>query len=142
MDTLETLIPSYIEFCKCQKMLDEKTLKAYSIDLKQFQKSIPASSVLQITPCTIESFISMLHQEYKPKTAKRKISSVKAFFHYLECKDIVKINPMNKVQTKFREPVTLPKIIPLHTIETFLSVMYKQKNSPAVNTRENVYYVI
>ena len=127
MDTLETLIPSYIEFCKCQKMLDEKTLKAYSIDLKQFQKSIPASSVLQITPCTIESFISMLHQEYKPKTAKRKISSVKAFFHYLECKDIVKINPMNKVQTKFREPVTLPKIIPLHTIETFLSVMYKQK---------------
>ena len=57
MDTLETLIPSYIEFCKCQKMLDEKTLKAYSIDLKQFQKSIPASSVLQITPCTIESFI-------------------------------------------------------------------------------------
>ncbi len=127
MDTLETLIPSYIEFCKCQKMLDEKTLKAYSIDLKQFQKSIPASSVLQITPCTIESFISMLHQEYKPKTAKRKISSVKAFFHYLECKDIVKINPMNKVQTKFRKPVTLPKIIPLHTIETFLSVMYKQK---------------
>ena len=84
MDTLETLIPSYIEFCKCQKMLDIKTLKAYSTDLKQFQKFVPASPVLQIKPCAIESFISMLHQAYKPKTAKRKISSVKAFFHYLE----------------------------------------------------------
>lgn len=127
METLETLIPSYIEFCKYQKRLDVKTLKAYRTDLKQFKEFIPANSVLEITPCTIEAFISILHQLYKPKTAKRKISSVKAFFHYLECKDIIKINPMNKVQTKFREPVILPKIIPLHNIEAILSVMYKQK---------------
>jgi integrase/recombinase XerD len=39
---------------------------------------------------------------------------------------MIETNPINKVQTKFREPVTLPKVIPLHTIETFLSAMYEQ----------------
>lgn len=32
------------------------------------------------------------------------------------------------MQVKFREPLILPKTIPLHIIETFLSSMYKQKD--------------
>lgn len=127
MNTLETITNHYLDFCKDQKRLDAKTIKAYRIDLKQFQKQIPVNSVAQITPDILEAFISTLHQTYKPKTSKRKIASIKAFFHYLECKDIIEINPIHKIQTKFREPITLPKIIPLHTIETFLSTMYQQK---------------
>lgn len=123
MDTLETIIANYLDFCQYQKRLDKKTLKAYKADLAQFTEVVG----LQITSSNIEKFISILHQTYKPKTAKRKIASLKAFFHYLEYKDIIETNPMNKIQTKFREPITLPKVIPLHTIETFLSVMYKQK---------------
>ena len=30
---------------------------------------------------------------------------------------------------KFREPVILPKTIPLHTVEVFLSTIYKQRNN-------------
>lgn len=123
MDALETIIKDYLGFCQYQKRLDEKTLKAYRTDLNQFKKFTGS----QTTTKAIETFISMLHQTCKPKTAKRKIASLKTFFHYLEYKDIISVNPMNKIQTKFREPVILPKTIPLHTIETFLSVMYKQK---------------
>ena len=36
MDTLETVINNYLEYCNSQKCLDEKTLKAYRIDLRQF----------------------------------------------------------------------------------------------------------
>ena len=61
-----------------------------------------------------------------PKTAKRKIASVKAFFHYLEYKDYIEVNPFNKIHIKFREPVILPKTIPLHTVETLLGTMYEQ----------------
>lgn len=60
-----------------------------------------------------------------PKTAKRKIASVKAFFHYLEYKDYIEVNPFNKIHIKFREPVILPKTIPLHTVETLLGTMYE-----------------
>ena len=71
----------------------------------------------------------MLHQAYKPKTVKRKIASLKAFFHYLEYRDLIEKNPFNKIQVKFREPVILPKTIPLHTVEVFLSTIYKQRNN-------------
>ncbi len=44
----------------------------------------------------------------------------------LEYKDYIDVNPFNKIQIKFREPAALPKIIPLHTVETFLLTMYHQ----------------
>lgn len=127
MNNLQLLISNYLEYCKTQKHLDEKTLKAYIIDLKQFSTLTSCKEITMITPNTLETHIAQLHQQYKPKTVKRKIASLKAFFHYLEYKDIIEHNPFNKIQVRFREPVILPKTIPLHTIETFLSIIYRQR---------------
>ena len=127
MNNLQLLISNYLEYCKTQKRLDEKTLKAYIIDLKQFSTLISCKEITMITTNTLETHIAQLHQQYKPKTVKRKIASLKAFFHYLEYKDIIEHNPFNKIQVRFREPVILPKTIPLHTIETFLSIIYRQR---------------
>lgn len=126
MDNLKILTENYLEYCKHQKRLNPKTLKAYRIDLRQFLKWLPSMDVSEITPHILETYIARLHQEYKPKTVKRKIASTKALFHYLEYKEMIAINPFNKIQVKFREPVILPKTIPLHTIEAFLSVIYEQ----------------
>lgn len=126
MNKLQTTIETYLEFCQFQKCLDKKTIKAYKIDLNQFCSHIYFDKLTDITPSALENFIIELHQMYKPKTAKRKIATLKAFFHYLEYKDIIKFNPFNKVNIKFREPVILPKTIPLYLIESLLSSMYKQ----------------
>lgn len=127
MNELQTLMESYLEYCKHQKRLDHKTLKAYRIDLRQFSEQISCTHVSDITPCVLENYIAKLHQQYKPKTVKRKIASIKALFHYFEYKEVIDINPFNKIQVRFREPVILPKTIPLHTVETFLSAIYKQR---------------
>lgn len=137
MTTLETLISGYLDFCQYQKRLDPKTLKAYRIDLRQFAEYLPVTSVSQITLEMLEAFIGTLHQTFRPKTSKRKIASLKAFFHYLEYRDFIEVNPFNKIHTKFREPVTLPKVIPLHTIETFLGTMYAKKNLAADGPQKN-----
>lgn len=129
MDTLETVINNYLEYCNSQKCLDEKTLKAYRIDLRQFSEQISIINITEITPKILEQYIARLHEQYKPKTVKRKIASVKALFHYLEYKDILDHNPFNKILIHFREPVILPKTIPLHTVETFLSTIYKQRKN-------------
>lgn len=126
MDNLHTLIENYLEYCNMQKRLDEKTLKAYRIDLKQFAVQLFSQDITQITPKTLEDYIAKLHQQYSPKTVKRKIASLKAFFRHLEYKDTISQNPFNKIQTRFREPVILPKTVPLHTVERFLSTIYKQ----------------
>lgn len=135
MENLQTLIDRYLEFCRLQKRLDAKTLKAYGIDLKQFRLRTGAEALEEITTETLEEFIASLHLAYRPRTAKRKIAALKAFCRYLEFRDILNENPFRKIQIRFREPVILPKTIPLYIVETFLSVMYGQKNS-AATTRQ------
>lgn len=129
MTTLDIFIKNYIKYCETQKRLDKKTLKAYKIDLRQFSEQISESEISYLTSAIIESYITKLHQQYAPKTVKRKLASLKAFFHYLEYKDFIIQNPFNKLQIKFREPITLPKTIPLHTIETLLNTAYKQHHT-------------
>lgn len=126
MNNLKQTITSYLNYCTHQKRLDSKTLSAYTTDLRQFSSSISVEDIASITPSIIESYLALSHQSYKPKTVKRKIASLKAFFHYLEYKDLIAANPFNKLQIKFREPVVLPKTIPLHTVELFLATIYRQ----------------
>ena len=127
MNHLQTQIADYLEYCKNQKRLDPKTIKAYQIDLRQFSEQIASVTIDDITPQLLETYIANLHDTYKPKTVKRKIAAVKAWFHYLEYRDLIMRNPFNKIQVKFREPVILPKTIPIHIVETFLSAIYQQK---------------
>lgn len=129
MNELQTHIMNYLNYCRTQKCLDKKTLKAYQIDLRQFTEYLPVSAPSQITPVELEKYIARLHQQYKPKTAKRKIASAKALFHYLEYKEIIDRNPFGKIQIRFREPVLLPKTIPLYTVEAFLSAIYQQRQN-------------
>lgn len=119
-------IKYYLEYCNLQKCLDQKTLKAYLIDLRQFCEQTPEKQITEVTTESLEQYIARLHEQYRPKTAKRKIASVKALFHYLEYREIIDYNPFNKIRIRFREPVILPKIIPLHTVELFLSTIYSQ----------------
>ncbi len=129
MSNLSTQINHYLTYCQNQRRLDSKTLKAYRIDLKQFQSGISSTEPNQISPELLENYIATLHQTYKPKTVKRKIASIKAFFRYLEYKEIINRNPFHKIQVKFREPVILPKTIPLPIVETFLVTIYNQRNN-------------
>ena len=129
MNNLQEHIKTYLEYCRSQKRLDEKTLKAYRIDLRQFSANLPTQDISEITSGILESHIAGLHQQYKPKTVKRKIASLKALFHYLEYRDLIDRNPFNKIQIRFREPVILPKTIPLHTVETFLATIYDQRKN-------------
>lgn len=138
MDTVDTCIKNYLEYCNAQKRLDEKTLKAYRIDLRQFSEQNSYTTIAEITPESLEQYIVQLHTQYKPKTVKRKIASTKAFFHYLEYREIIDRNPFSKIIIRFREPVILPKTIPLHTVETFLSTIYKQRrNARTLYQRRN-----
>ncbi|MGY3666009.1 MAG: tyrosine-type recombinase/integrase [Roseburia sp. 1XD42-69] len=126
MNTLKSYISEYIEYCEYRKRLDSKTLKAYKIDLKQFE-----IFCTDLSDCfaknVVDDFITNLHKQYRPKTVKRKIASLKAFFHHMEYKELLNENPFTKLDIRFREAKLLPKTIPFHSIQTFLSTLYAQK---------------
>ncbi|MEI2990787.1 MAG: tyrosine-type recombinase/integrase [Blautia faecicola] len=129
MEKLNTKLKDYIQFCQRQKCLKVATIRAYAIDLAQFANYVSTTYIEDIVSKDIELYIIHLHSSYKPKTAKRKIASLKAFFHYCEFKEIIPKNPFNKVQIRFREPVTLPKTISLTSLEILLTTIYNQRIS-------------
>lgn len=126
METLKEHIKEYLAYGRDRKKLDEKTLKAYRIDLGQYRDFCGASQDC-LTREELEAFITRLHQLYSPKTAKRKTASLKAFFRWLTYREIIETDPFTKIDTRFREPKTLPKTIPSHTIQAFLQELYRQK---------------
>ncbi|MDY4579056.1 MAG: tyrosine-type recombinase/integrase [Anaerobutyricum hallii] len=121
---LQEIINAYITFCTEQKTLSLKTTKAYQTDLRQFADY--TNSIFDREH--IQSYITQLHKSFKPKTAKRKIATLKAFTHYLMVQDIISTNPFDKIDTSFREPVLLPKTIPFNIISAILSSAYHSLN--------------
>uniref|UniRef100_UPI003260831C site-specific integrase n=1 Tax=Clostridium sp. NkU-1 TaxID=1095009 RepID=UPI003260831C len=63
-----------------KKTKRKKTLKAYRIDITQFQRYMMRTEYDGIKNL-LSSYITYLHKEYKPKTVKRKLASIKAFFY-------------------------------------------------------------
>lgn len=122
---LEDKLAAYLEYCEYRKELDGKTLKAYRIDLRQYFEYV---CVDEPDKEKIEEYITHLHKSYKQKTVKRKIASIKAFYNYLEETEIIAESPFRKIKVKFKETVTLPRIIPREEIEKLLNHMYQCLN--------------
>ena len=120
MIDLTIQISAFLNYCCNRKALNEKTIRAYSVDLKQFSQ-FTSSTYSKNEIC---NYISHLHSTFKPKTVRRKIATLKAFTHYLMIEEIIETNPFDKIETSFREPLLLPKTIPLLTINAMLSAAY------------------
>lgn len=125
---LREKINLYLHYCKFQKELDDKTIKAYRTDLEQFVAYIGEDED-NLSKENLNAYLLYIHSTYKQKTIKRKIASVKALFYYLEEENIIEASPFHKVKTKFKEEVVLPKIIPRDIIEQLLDYLYRMESS-------------
>ncbi|MDR2732965.1 MAG: tyrosine-type recombinase/integrase [Fibromonadaceae bacterium] len=112
----------FIAHCQYQKGLNNKTIKAYSIDLRQYSDF----SGGKIEKEVLMRFIERLHKSYKPKTIKRKIATLKAFVNYLYFEEIIEHNPFSKIKTAFKQPLILPKTVSLNDINKILERAYAQ----------------
>ncbi len=133
MLNLYNLTTNYLEFCRYQKNLNDKSLKAYKIDLKQFVHFMKDTDC-ELSKSNVSNYITHLHKNYKPKTVKRKIACLKAFFNYLEYDEFIEKNPFSKMKIKFQEPSLLPKTVSLITIQAVLSATYQESFSQNKST--------
>jgi len=127
---------AYFDYCIYLKNLDKKTLKAYGIDLEQFSKYASVCEGASEKELII-GFVEHLHGCSKPKTVKRKIAALKAFFRYLEDEELVERNPFNKIKIKYGEPKNLPKTVSLEIIGKILNAAYDA--IPGVNAKKYAY---
>lgn len=125
---LQEEMERYLHYCQLQKGLDNKTVKAYRNDLKQFVEFVQQYNDL-LSKQTLNLYIIELQKRYKKKTVKRKIASAKALFNYLVDDEVLEVNPFHMVKTKFKEELILPKIISRDKIEQLLNYLYLQAHN-------------
>ena len=114
----------FIERCKNLKGLSDLTIKAYRIDLNQFSHFMRDRNYLNKND--ISEYLSVLYRNYKPKSAKRKTACIKTFYKYMETEEIIVNNPFHKITIKHKEPLMLPRTIPLSCIHNILRYAYEK----------------
>lgn len=128
MQSLTQLTQDYLKICELQKNLDPKTLKAYRIDLRQFCEFLSENKFAPDKD-SLSQYVMAMNQQYKPRSVKRKIASLKAFFRHLEDENLLPENPFHRLRLGIREPVQLPRTIPLRSIEQMLCAAYTRMDS-------------
>ena len=108
-------IDEFLNYCRYHKKLSDKTIRAYKIDLSQY-----GVFSNELSKQALWDYIEYLNKKYKPKTAKRKLATLKAFIHFLLLQDLIDFNPFDKLETTIKEPLLLPKTIPLGDIDKLI----------------------
>lgn len=129
-------IEEYLKTCSRRSNLSGKTVKAYRLDLEQFERMARTQNVERINKSDIETYVSELQAVRKPASIRRKIAALRVFFRFVEDEYGVE-NPFARTRFKIREPSPLPKTIPLYKIETLLSAIYEKLFS---NKKESKRY--
>lgn len=114
-------IDEFLNYCRYHKKLSDKTIRAYKIDLSQY-----GVFSNELSKQALWDYIEYLNKKYKPKTAKRKLATLKAFIHFLLLQDLIDFNPFDKLETTIKEPLLLSKTIPLGVIAKLISFSYQQ----------------
>lgn len=144
MLSLKEGIRDYIFHCRYEKNLSSKTISAYNTDLTQFNmfcsQTLKIRLVSSIDRLNLRMYLAHLQVGLKPKSIKRKLASLKAFFNFLEYEEILDINPFRKMKSVFKEPRELPNFLSISEVKAVLKVIYTEK--PRVAYRSYKYKIL
>lgn len=101
------LIQKYLDYISIERNYSEETRQAYSEDLKQFVKFLENQGISQkfetISNIEVDAFLDYMHEkEYSIDTIRRRVSSLRSFYRFLQKNGIVDKDPFELVQLKKR----------------------------------------
>ena len=82
----------------------------------------------------LSSYVKYLNQNFAPRSVKRKIASIRAFYHELKLDGVLEESPFDKLHIRIQSPKQLPRIIPNQIVHDLLQCAYASY-SP---TRRNI----
>lgn len=140
MRNLPELINEFIAHCRFEKQLSEKTIKAYSIDLKQFNDFCKSKCfdlcLINFDKTIISQYLQHLNGLYKVKSIKRKIACLKTAFKYYEFERDDFSNPFNKIRISLKIPFKVPTVMNLGEVTSVFQYMYAMKDQQTSHQSE------
>ncbi len=131
-------IEQFLFHCRYEKNLSPKTLKAYSIDLRQASEflagQLPSTDLQALDKVALRLYIKTLFTGLAEKSVKRKVASLKALFHFLEREDLIAVNPFRKMDVRIKEAKRLPRSLSLPDLKRLFRHLYDAKQSTPAAT--------
>ena len=111
---MHNFIELFIEYLKSERNASQNTVLSYLSDLTDLANFINLDSLTQESD--IIKYLSKIHENrYKVSTARRKLSTMRQFFKFLQQEELIDNNPMTFIrQPRHKRP--LPKVISEETI--------------------------
>lgn len=111
-------LSKFINHLQATKNLSNKTLYAYTGDLRQFFAY--EHNILHPDIC---SFVSYLSSKLKLKdtSVRRKIITLKTFYSYLVDTEVIDRSPFSKLKFRFKQERKLPKTITIKDVSKILN---------------------
>lgn len=119
-----SVITDFLSYLQKVKKLSSHTIISYQNDLEQFSLFLKEEcGIKDITKANHQharGFIAkLIDEKNSPKTANRKLSSLKAFYKYCLQQELIKVNTISKVQGP-RTPKRLPVFVEEADMEKLL----------------------
>lgn len=126
METLSELTTWYLERAEREDNLSPDTLKAYRIDLGQF---LAFTGGGKVDKTLLSQYVQHLNQIFSPRSVKRKLASVHAFYQTLLENELLEHSPFEKLHIHIHAPKQLPRVIPEDVVEGLLRCAYQGDTS-------------
>ena len=123
-------IESFIDSLWIEKGLSKNSLDSYSRDLNLFLKYLDKSKIVltDVTRAEIMEFMSFrLSKGLSAKTVSRNLSVIKAFFGYLESRNLIQSNPTKDIESP-KLPRKLPNTLTEQQINDLLDAPNEKTN--------------
>ena len=121
-------ITAFLEYLSIEKRLAKNTILSYERDLGSLERFIKKQKVKTIESATgtdIQDFISYdFKAGLSPRTIRRKSSSIRSFFHFLQKRQTIKINPAKNIRVP-KTRSNLPRTIDPDQINKLLKTSGK-----------------
>src|SRR3954471_106590 len=119
-------INSFLQYIKFEKRFSPHTITAYENDLNQFSDFIKnlyeTENPDEITHSMVRSWIvDLMEKKISPRSVNRKLTTLKTFYKFLLRNQLVKNNPLLKVQS----PKT-SKRLPVFIDENKMSLLFSE----------------
>lgn len=121
MDTLKEQVAAYLRRCEFEKGLSADTLKAYRGDLAQFCRFAEARAV---DKTLLGEYVAFLNSRYAPRSVKRKLASLRAFYTAQEEDDPTLESPFHRLRLHIKYPRELPRVVPEELVRALLQAVY------------------
>jgi len=116
----------FLRSARSDKNLSNRTLKAYSGDLRQLLEYLAKKQIANLKIEDLRDYIDFLSSRGMASASiKRKLATIKSFFSFLESEGYIDSSPAKRLRGRFRIESRLPKVLANSDIRALLVSAYQ-----------------